>query len=243
MDQNASGAVVAEVDDVDRARTISVKPGRYFVRGRMSDAMLEGSIDAPVGSQVTVQDDQLHRTEYARLVRKGGADVRVSNGIEAGWMFRTPVGNSNSLCQGAFAGYEMHLHALDLSARVDACHASASNDTLTSIENEFGGELHASRAFDLPIVTVSFGLGLGGSWMHQSFDTRGIAPSRDTPAGRLDASFGLAIPLFKGVSIVAESSAVTYVFALQREESPTKTETSLGPWFSFRQLVGLEKEW
>lgn len=243
MDANSSGAVIAEVDDVDRARTISVRPGKYFIRGRMPDAMLEGDVDAPVGVDVTVQDADLRRTEYARLVRKGGTDVRVSHGIEAGWMFRTPMPNSSSPCQGAFAGYAMHLPALDLVARIDACHASYENDTLTSSQNEFGGELHASRAWDLPFVTVSLGLGLGGSWMRQSFDTRGVAPARNTPAGRLAASFGLEIPLFKGFSIAAESSAMTYVFALERVESPSSTETTLGPWFSFRQLVGLEKEW
>ncbi|MEO7110074.1 MAG: hypothetical protein ABI183_06525 [Polyangiaceae bacterium] len=50
-------------------------------------------------------------------------------------------------------------------------------------------------------------------------------------------------PAFEGLSIVAESSAVTYAFALERVESPSSTQTSLGPWFSFRQIVGLEKEW
>lgn len=243
MDGGSAGAVVAEVDAVDRARSISVRPGHYFVRGRLPDALLEGELDAGAGTETVVQDASLHRTEYARLVRKGGADVRVSNGILAGWQFRTPTKNSSGLCQGAFGGYVAHLSAFDLSARVDFCHAGYDNDTLTSSLNELGGELHASHSFDLPIVTASFGLGLGGSWMHQSFDTRGVAPSRDTPAGRLAASFGLAIPLWKGFSIVAESSAVTYVFAERRTESATTSDTSLGPWFAFRQNVGLEKEW
>src|SRR6185295_6802002 len=38
------GAVVAEVGAHDRVRRLSVKPGRYFVRGRGPDFLLEGML-------------------------------------------------------------------------------------------------------------------------------------------------------------------------------------------------------
>jgi caspase domain-containing protein len=114
LEGRAAGAVVGEVDDVDRARSLSVRPGRYFVRGRATDALLEGTVDAGAGASVEVKDDVLHRTEYARLVRKGGADVGVTHGPEAGYLFETPMKNESTLCQGAFAGYAVHWPALDL---------------------------------------------------------------------------------------------------------------------------------
>ena len=119
MEGSAGGAVVAEVDDVDRARRISVRPGRYFVRGRMPDALLEGQVDAAPGTDVVVRDDGLQRTEYSRLVRKGGSDTRLSRGLEAGYLLRTPMRNTATVCQGGFAGYAVHWSALDLAARVD----------------------------------------------------------------------------------------------------------------------------
>jgi hypothetical protein len=238
MEGSASGAVVAEVDDVDRARRISVRPGRYFIRGRLPDALLEGTVDASPGSDVEVGDAALGRTEYARLVRKGGADVRVSRGIEAGYELRTPMKNAATLCQGAFAGYAMHWSALNLAARLDACHATAQNDTLESSDDEVGGELRVSRAWDLPLVTPSVGLAAGGSWLRQTFQTSGTAPGRDTPAGRFAASLALEVPLPRGFSVVVESAAMTYVFA-----QASGGRTTLGPWFSFRQLAGIEKEW
>ena len=182
MEDGASGAVVAEVDAVDRARRISVRPGRYFVRGRMPDAMLEGEVNALAGAEIVVGDEGLHRTEYARLVRKGGGGLRVSRGVEAGYLVRTPMKNAATLCQGAFAGYVQHWQALDLGARLDACHSSTQGDAIASNDNEVGGEVRVSRAWDLPIVTAAVGLDAGASWLRQSFTTRGLAPTRDTPA-------------------------------------------------------------
>ena len=109
---------------------------------------------------------------------------------------------------------------------------------MSSSDTEVGAELRVSRAWDLPLVTLSVGLAAGGAWLRQAFQTSGIAPTRDTPAGRFATSFGLRVPLVAGLSLGAESAAMTYVFAQQSGD-----QTSLGPWFCFRQLVGIEKEW
>ena len=62
MAGNDRGPVVGEVSDVARARRMSVRAGRYFVRGRTSDALLEGEIDA--NGTVDVTDDRLRRVAY-----------------------------------------------------------------------------------------------------------------------------------------------------------------------------------
>ena len=238
MEGDASGAVVAEVGAVDRARRISVRPGRYFIRGRMPDALLEGVIDARAGAETTVADDALHRTQYARLVRKGGANVGAVQGIEAGYFLRTPMKNAATLCQGAFAGYTLHVHALDAGARLSGCHASASSDTLRSSDDEFGGELFAARAWDMPFVTVAVGLSAGASWLRQSFETSGVAPIRNTAAGHFGVGLGLTVPITSGFSVLLDSAATAYVF-----DQAEGARSSSGPWFSFRQLAGIEKEW
>jgi hypothetical protein len=216
-----------------------VRPGRYFVRGRATDALLEGTVDVAGGATLEVGDDGLHRTEYARLVRKGGSDVRVTHGPEAGYLLQTPMKDAASLCQGAYAGYVVHWRTLDVGARVLGCHASFGNDTLTASEDQLGGELRASHAWDLPLVTMDLGLGLGGSWLHQGFTTSGQAPARDTPAGHFGVGLGITVPVHWGTSIRLETSGVAYVFA-QRQ---TGAGTSLGPWFSLRELAGLSQEW
>jgi len=44
MGDSEHGPVVAEVSATDGGRALSVRPGRYFVRGRASDALLEGTV-------------------------------------------------------------------------------------------------------------------------------------------------------------------------------------------------------
>jgi hypothetical protein len=133
------------VTDRASARRLSVRAGHYFVRGRTSDALFEGELDAAPGTSVDVDDGRLHRVEYARLVRKGRSAKRSAEGPEAGYLFQTPLGNATELCHGVFAGYAVHLENLSAGGRASACHSSFSNDILSASSNQFGGELRLAH--------------------------------------------------------------------------------------------------
>ena len=88
------GPIVAEIAAHSANRTIGVRPGTYFLLGRGPNALLEGTIAAEPRAQIDVKALDLRRTDYARLVRKGGhraptvlpADitwggVRIRNGL------------------------------------------------------------------------------------------------------------------------------------------------------------------
>ena len=240
MSGSDRGAVVGEVSDVAVARRLSLRPGRYFVRGRTTDALLEGEVDAPAGGAIDVSDDRLHRIAYARLVRKGEGDKHIGHGPEAGYFFRTALENSTTLCQGFFAGYALHFEALSVSARLHGCRASYTNDVLRASTDAFDGELRVTHAFDLPVVSLDAGAALGGGFFHQSFDTSGTAPSRTTPSGSLALLLGLHVDLPGGFALLAESAFVSELYA-QRVE--VTGNTSLGPRFAFRQAFGIAKVW
>jgi hypothetical protein len=76
------GPVVGEVSARDKARRLSVKAGRYFLRGRGAEVLLEGAFVAPAGAAVAVDESQLQRTAYARLVRKGGGAAASTDATE-----------------------------------------------------------------------------------------------------------------------------------------------------------------
>ncbi len=231
------GPVVGEVSDVARARRLSVRTGRYFVRGRAPDALLEGDVEA--NGTVDVTDDRLKRIAYTRLVRKGEGGQSVAHGPEVGYSFKTTLRNADGLCHGAFAGYTLHFESLSIGARLAGCHASFTNEVVDAGVNELGGELRALHGWDLPIVSVELGLGMGGWLLHQSFETRGLAPSRSTPAGSLALLLGLRADLAAGFSVLAESGLLTLIYA-QRDEA---SATSLGPHVAFRQSFGVAKVW
>jgi hypothetical protein len=222
-----NGAVVGEVTALTTGRRLSVRAGHYFVRGRTPDALLEGEVDAPAGASVEVEDRRLHRAEYARLVRKGGGSKKSVQGPEAGYFLQTALQNAATLCQGAFAGYALHLENLSLGARILGCHAGFSNDSLRASSDQLGGELRIAHAWDVPVVSVELGLAVGGWIFEQTFSTLGIAPSRSTPAGSVALGLGLRADVGLGFSLFSDTSLVSYVYA-QRE--PPLGSVSFGPY-------------
>lgn len=234
------GPVVGEVSDVAVGRRLNVRAGRYFVRGRTSDVLLEGDVDAPPGATVVVGDDRLRRIAYARLVRKGEGEQHLGHGPEAGYFFRTPLQNAATLCHGAFAGYTLHFEAVSVGARVHGCRAGFTNDVVDASTEALDGELRLTHAWDLPLVTVDVGLALGGGVLRQRFETSGSAPARTTPAGTVALLIDLRLDLTAGFSLLAESAFVSEVHAQRDEATAT---TSLGPYFAFRQAFGLGKVW
>ncbi len=234
------GPVVGEVGDAARGRRVSLRPGRYFVRGRTRDRLLEGDLDLAQGASIDVSDNRLRSVEYARLVRKGAGVRSVVQGTDAGVFFQTPLKNADDLCWGAFAGWEVHFAPVSLGARLAACHATFANDSLNASSNAYGGELRVTHTWDVPVLGVDLGFALGGWLLEQRFTTAGNAPTRNSPAASVALVLGLHIDLGAGFAIVTDGALQSFVYA-QHDQSANKT--SLGPFVSYRQALGVSKAW
>ena len=237
---SASGPVVAEVVASATVRRVSVRPDRYFLRGRSSAYVLEGTLDVAAGQTAFVADDRLERVEYARLVRKGGGAYGSAGGPLAGYSLRGPLENGNGPCQGIFAGYSVAWPGLTLTPRLEACTSSFENMNVHAALIEVGGDLRVSHAWDFPVVTLDIGFSLGGAWLRQSFETRGIAPARDTLALRGSIGPAATFDLSGGVYIMTDIAAETYAFRI--EDSATH-ETELRPSLTVRARAGIGKHW
>ncbi len=235
-----SGAVLGEVTSTTSARRLSVRAGRYFLRGRTPDYVLEGAVVVSEGQVLPVGDDMLHRIEYARLVRKGGADVRSASGPLAGYTMRTPLKNGAEVCNGVFAGYAFAFTALTVTPRLDACVSAFESGPLQASANEYGGDLRLAHAWDLPAFTLDVGLTVGASWLRQSFTTPGIAPPRDTLSPRTSVGSAVTVGVAAGFYAVGEAAAETYLFRVQ--DSATDS-VDLTPSLAFRAHLGVGKEW
>lgn len=85
MREDENGPVVAEVPADSSSRTMSLPPGRYFVRVRGEEVVYEGSHAAVAGALTTLDVDALRRIEYVQLVRKGSyAQQPLAQRIEVG---------------------------------------------------------------------------------------------------------------------------------------------------------------
>jgi hypothetical protein len=212
MQDHADGPVVAEVGVNDRARRVDLRAGRYFVRARGRDHLLEGIISVAAGETRAVEDAQLRRFEYARLVRKGGTQLRMVQGPQAGYRLRSGLNQFSSLCHGFFAGYSWELKHLSITPRVAYCRSSLQNDTLRTDTDAFDVELALAHAFDVRYVSFEFGVVLGGAMLHQSFVTPGDAPPRTTGALQIAATAAIAVDLPRGFYLFGQVAAQTYFF-------------------------------
>lgn len=172
------GPVVAEVGQHDRARTLALEPGSYFVRARGRDYLLEGNVTLDGGRHTSVDPAALDRVEYARLARKGGSERLLAHGPWLGYQARTPLWPEASVCHGARGGYALDFPELTLSLGVGVCRSRFDNDVLRARADEASVGLSLRRVLDLPLVSFAFGGELGVGVQRQAFDTPGRAPAR-----------------------------------------------------------------
>jgi hypothetical protein len=211
-----AGAVVAELGQQDDPRTLVLEPGRYFVRGRARDHLLEGAVDLTPGAELRLDTSALTRVEFARLARKGGTERVRAHGPWLGYSVRSSLWSDASPCQGARGGYALDLSALTLSLGAGFCRSSFDNARLTANADEASLDLAAVRVFDLPLVSVGVGAALGAGWLRQSFDTRGNAPARDTWLIYPSLLTTISLDLGHGFALFAEARARLSVFRQQQ---------------------------
>lgn len=167
---DAFGAVVGELGAHDVRRRLSVKPGRYFVRGRGSDVLYEGGVEVALGTSTLVDVSRLARIDYARLVRKGYVPARGRAFVmEGGPTLRTAMRNANTLCLGGFVAYGLEFPHLGVQLRGGACGSSFAHAGLRAQVNAYDLELRLHHAWDLYGLTFRLGIGAGGALFTQRF--------------------------------------------------------------------------
>jgi hypothetical protein len=236
---SASGQVVGEVAATDTARTLSLASGRYFLRGRSAEYLLEGSVEVASGADSKVGPDQLTRIEYAQLVRKGFASTTQAQAIEVGGLVRATLPNADTPCSGALVGYRMDLPLLALSARAMGCTSRLRNDFIHGHSDEYTLILRASHAIDLSRrFSLDLGAGAGVVYFVQRLETRGRAPTRRTAAGQFEAFVAMSVELARGYYSTLDMAAQTYVMRMLDARQHTD---SLRGAFSGRGVLGVGK--
>jgi caspase domain-containing protein len=230
------GAVVGEVGAQDKSRRLSVRAGRYFVRGRAPEMLLEGALDAPAGATVAVDESRLEHTAYARLVRKGAGAASAVASVEAEGRGRTALADDAGLCSGAAVGVSIALQSLTLTPRFGWCRSGFANPGIRSSVDQYDLELSAAHVWDLRFVSLELGLTAGGALLVQQFHTSGIAPRRTSAALQLSPSAGLARDLGSRAYGFLRGSAATYLF---RSQDTQTQRISLAPSFALRLALGL----
>ncbi len=196
LKDNDRGEVVAEVGAHDVARRLSLRSGRYFLRVREKDHLLEGTVELTDGVERQVEAAELTRFAYAQLVRKGGGPVSSVATYELGLMVRAPRVADGVWCTGVAAAYGREWAWGGLRARLGACTGSLTAETIATRENEYSLGIIAGHTWDIGGFGVTASLALGGGVNHQMFDTYQPAPTRFALLG--NAAVGVALRRYLG---------------------------------------------
>jgi hypothetical protein len=230
------GAVVGEVFARDGARRLSVRAGRYYVRGRGPDVLLEGTVEVPAGASLTIDESRLARSTYARLVRKGGpASPSVAQSVEVEGRLRSSLRDDTGVCSGAAAGVAIAFEQLTLTPRFGWCRGGFTNPGIRSTLDEYDLELSAAHVWDAGAVSLELGLTGGAALLVQRFSTAGIAPRRTTAALQLSPTVGVTRDLGQRAYLYLRGTASTYLF---RTEDAQSQRSSLQPSFALRAALG-----
>jgi hypothetical protein len=237
MRDDANGPVVAEIAAHANARALSVPPGAYFVRGRGSDFVLEGKVQARAGAATEVDGSGFHRITHARLVRKGGQNAPGSSqGVELGARLRSALPNGDGVCPGPFVGYGIEWQRLGVRARLSACQTGYDNSHLEAQTRAVDADVRVTHAWDFALVAVDIGVGGGAALFHQRFEGSVPVPSRTSLVPFLEVTGGAAVDLGAGYYLTADAAGETYFFELERSPEGT-SERAVA--FALRSTLGV----
>lgn len=215
MQDNPDGQVIGEVGARGAGRSLSVPPGRYFVRGRGTDHLLEGTVQVQGGQTVSVDTSGLTRVAYARLVRKGARESAFAHGPELGVAVRSQLPNATTPCFGALLGYRFDLENLSLTGRLSGCSSSFENESVSARTNEYGLVLQATHTWDWDSLSAYAGLGLGATLTRQTFETRGSAPPRNSLAPLGQVVLGTSFTVFDRFYVGLEGDVEGHLLKFQ----------------------------
>jgi hypothetical protein len=236
LNQHAEGAVVAEVLSNSGQRTLSLRPGVYFVRGRGSDALFEGSLRLLPGTISVVDYERLDRVQYARLVRKGAGGRALAHSAELGPAVRSELPNASGACWGAQLAYRLQLKDLTFTGDAGFCSSGFENRALEARTNEYALGASVEHAWDLRFASLSFGAGAGATFTHQSFTSEGLAPDRLSTSPFFFARGRLTKELFARWFSAFELRAEEHLIELKPRAT---AEAELEPAFAVRGIAAL----
>jgi hypothetical protein len=213
--------------------------GQYFVRGRAADTLLEGSVRVEANQLRMVSEAELERVQYARLARKGGDDYVLAHGPWLVARLRSGLWDDASWCPGARLGYAWDLPSLSFSVGVGGCRSEFANGVVRANADELELQFEARYVVDTPWLSLGAGVALGGSWLRQSFVTRGIAPDRNSVAGRIGPVLTGSAELFGGLYWIAAVQGDLYWFRQQHGEFTSDRSESLTAVITWGPSLGL----
>jgi Caspase domain len=238
---SANGAVLAEARTrPDAPGSLSLPPGKIFIRARTARALFEGALLLRDGQTSRLDLDDMDRIELARLARKGGTHVPFVAGVGLAAQAHAGLADRDSLCPGAALHGSFVYRQLSLAPRVLVCREDFDDDRLSTKTTETQLSLALNVHRDLGrVVSAYLGPEVGVSYFRQHVQPRlGFGGSRNIFGGALSLQGGVELDLGGALSLGVRALAQTYFLEL---ENPTQPRADVSAVFTWGLSLGLTR--
>jgi hypothetical protein len=241
MRGSATGAVIAEArTPVDSAASLSLPPGRLFVRARTGRALFEQELMLRAGQTLRLSPAAMDRIEFTRLARKGGTHVPFVAGLGLSVLSHAGVADRRTYCTGVGVHASLVYRSISVVPRVGACRERFTSVVLESTTTEVQVGLAINVHRDLSRRwSVYVGPELGLAYFRQVVAPF-TAPSaiRNLVGGVLTVQGGLDLDVGGGFAIGARAVAATSFLEL---ENPTLAPAAVSAVFTWGAALGVTR--
>jgi hypothetical protein len=214
IEGDEDGPVTAEVSVGQEGTSLVLPAGNYFIQKRSQVHYLEYELELKSGQEVELSEVSHETVEYARLLRKGGGNRKIVNGLYVMGGARGAMLSGQSVTPHLVLGTSLDLSWLSFGLRVRFSRGNIeSPDGPTSmIHSEYGIGLTAQRFIDFERVSFSLGIMLEVAYQTQEFSTSGQARYRYTWSFGFGGLVGMEIEIIPELTLLIEGGPLTNVF-------------------------------
>ncbi|MEM6731046.1 MAG: caspase family protein [Myxococcota bacterium] len=207
--------LVAEVNPSTQNAVIALPARDYFVQERHREYYREFNVSVPVGGEIALNPTQAARVEYDRLVRKRGGTDNYTHSFTALGGVQSGLLPGEGATPSATLGYGLDFPwlSLGLRTRLATVEDTGLDERAPRTRRSVAVDLAVQRFIDTRLLTLGFGVTVGGTMHNQSFDLENREADERTGFGfSFGALFSVERSLGRGVSVRLEGGPVADAF-------------------------------
>lgn len=231
LERHGGGDVAAELEAA-AATELLVPPGDYLVRRRAPGGVYEATVAVARDARAELGPDDLTRVPFRETVRRGyGAPAANAWSLGAAFELGGPPLPDTGLGYFGALTAQVDLADLTLALRLRYGRSAHTNASLTLTQDLFGADVAAYKLFDVARgLAVGLGLRVGADLVWQRFDTRGVAPNRAVPYGRVAPLVRLEVAPTPTLGVAFDCGADIALVALEDDAGARALATPVVPF-------------
>ncbi len=223
------GGLVAEVRPHKSKASLSLPPRRYRIQQRRAREYLNYEFDLEAGAQLKLDDLPSRAIRYDRLVRKGGGDRRVVQGIMLMGGGRGEILDGEGATPHLVLGYNADLERFSIGARLRGASGTLedTNGRAPRRHDELGLMLVLQRFIDVEWASFAFGLTLEAAAHRQTFTDDSHLEVRETGSLAFGLLAASEVDVGGGYSLRIEGGPLTTLLRAGEAELGVEVDTEL----------------